>query len=171
MKGLFIILSLLLMFPVVTSAHTTVLSSIPTKGEEITGEVREFTIEFSSEIENQGSLTLVSDKKEIKLDTILIEAKKITGSLPTPLKNGNYTLTWKIAAKDGHMLTGDIPFSVNTTEEAVEKESIPIKNSENIQELKTKTVKDNRTPISTISVIILVILLALGIWILIRKKR
>lgn len=188
MKKIIFIICILLAYPIIASAHTTISTSTPNEGEVITEALNELSVEFAGSIEDQSTLTLVHEQEEIEIDTILIEEKKITGSLASPLENGNYTLTWKVASKDGHVLTGDIPFTVDIpdivneekvqedtghaaeTEEQVvqEKEETTVEKEE---VAKTNTLEDKSSLVSTVSVIVLVILLALGIWILLRKKR
>jgi methionine-rich copper-binding protein CopC len=193
MKKILFFLSFMLVFPIITSAHTTVSVSTPSAGQVITEELREMTVEFAGEIENQGDLTLVNEQEEIEIDAISIEEKRISGTLPSPLENGSYTLTWKVAAKDGHLLTGQIPFTVaipeilNDDEDAVQDEvrqateteetnnsnqETPVNENTNLENKeKSETVEDNASLVFTISVITLVILLALGIFIILRKKR
>lgn len=185
MKKIIFIISLFFVFPSIISAHTTISTSTPSEGEVITEKLHELTVEFAGGIENQSTLTLVNEQEEIAFDTISREEKKMTGSLTSPLKNGNYVLTWKVASKDGHILTGDIQFTVDLPE-VVDEEKAQVETGqaaepeENIENekpiidnehLETETVKNNRSLISTLSVIALVVLLAFGIWILLRKKR
>jgi methionine-rich copper-binding protein CopC len=187
MKKFLFIICLILACPIYASAHTTVSSSNPDEGEIITEEIRELKVEFAGAIENQGTLTLVKEQEEIKLDSS-VNDKQIIGSLTAPLENGNYLLTWKVASTDGHILTGDIPFTVNIPdpqiEEEIQDETEQVeKTNENTEknnaaveenadtEAASETVKDKSSLFSTISVIVLVILLAFGIWILLRKKR
>lgn len=193
MKKILFVLSFMLVFPIMTSAHTTVSVSTPSAGQVITEKLREMTVEFAEEIENQGDLTLVNEQEEIEIDAISIGEKKISGTLPSPLENGSYTLTWKVASKDGHLLTGQIPFTVsipeivNDDEDAVQDEvgqasetaetnksnqKTPVNENTNLENKeKSETVEDNGSLIFTISVIALVILLVLGIFIILRKKR
>ncbi|OAS86762.1 MULTISPECIES: copper resistance CopC family protein [Metabacillus] len=188
MKKFLFIICLILVCPIYASAHTTVSSSNPNEGETITEEIRELKVEFAGAIENQSTLTLVKEQEAIKIDSISVIDQQIIGSLTAPLENGNYLLTWKVASTDGHVLTGDIPFTVDIPDAEIEKEvqeetEQVDKTKENMEkndavveekaeiEAAPETVKDNSSLISTISVIILVILLAFGIWILLRKKR
>jgi methionine-rich copper-binding protein CopC len=193
MKKILFILSFMLVFPIMTSAHTTVSVSTPSAGQVITEKLREMTVEFAGEIENQGDLTLVNEQEEIEIDAISFEENKISGSLPSPPENGSYTLTWKVASKDGHLLTGQIPFTVsipeivNDDEDAVQDEvgqtseteetnksnqETPVNENTNLaNKEKSETIEDNGSLIFTISLIVLVILLVLGIFIILRKKR
>ncbi|MDQ0229426.1 copper resistance CopC family protein [Metabacillus malikii] len=196
MKKLIILfISCLLIIPTVTSAHTTLSSSTPSQGEVITSELHEVTLEFGGEIEKQSTLTLTTGEKKITVESISVEGTTLTGHIAEPLENGDYTLTWNIVAKDGHLLSGDIPFTVNIEKEEAkvvedvteneeqeqnqantnsEQEQVAedeLTNSKEETEQKEETTNNNRSLISTISIIVLVILLAIGIGILFRKKR
>ncbi|QGQ46445.1 copper resistance protein CopC [Metabacillus sediminilitoris] len=189
MKKIMMLTWLFLAIPFVTLAHTTVSNSNPNEGEIITEELSELSVEFAGQIENQGSLTLIHDQEEIPLEHISIEEKKISGDVSSPLENGSYTLIWKIASTDGHLMTGDIPFTINKpeaetgenvqkntdttgdTEEKSDQENTVQKEDKQIDtKQEGETEKDNSSLISLISIIVLVILLAAGLWILFRKK-
>ncbi|UGB32284.1 copper resistance CopC family protein [Metabacillus sp. B2-18] len=190
------LLSLLLIFPLAVSAHTTVKTSTPTEGEEITQELTELFIEFAGEIEDQSTLTLTKENEEQSFDTVTVQGSKLIGTLNSPLTNGSYVLSWKIAAKDGHILTGEIPFTVNlpATEESnttngesdKEAEAPSVEGSNQNDNEKASSVEEeqaspetetsveettNNSSFVTISVIILIIILISGVWILFRKKR
>ncbi|KKI93993.1 hypothetical protein WQ54_00130 [Bacillus sp. SA1-12] len=185
MKKIIFILGLILTMPIIASAHTTLTSSTPSEGDTITEELSELKVEFAGEIENQSTLTLMKDQQNIQFDSITVGDKQVVGTLAKPLEDGNYTLTWKIASTDGHVLSGDISFSVDLPEEenqeiTPEESDQTSDSQENKAELAyentkvdtaTEEVTDNSSIISTISIIVLVILLLVGVWILLRKKR
>lgn len=185
MRNAVIILWVLLTIPLGVSAHTTVKNSTPTEGEVITMELSELSVEFAGTIEDQSTMTLTKENEAQSFETISVEGKKLIGTLTTPLPNGSYTLTWKVAAKDGHIITGDISFTVSIpkTEVAPKEETVnddveveteaeetPV-TEEKKEEVSKETEGKNSSPFSTISVIVLIILLSGGIWILFRKKR
>lgn len=199
-KIMLTILSLLLIFPLAVSAHTTVKTSTPTGGEEITKELTELFIEFAGEIEDQSTMTLTKETKEQSFDTVTVQGSKLIGTFNRPLTNGNYVLSWQIAAKDGHILTGEIPFTVNlpATEEEnttnkesstlIDKEAEAPSNEESNQNDKEETTsveeeqtspqpetnaKEATTNSSFVTIIITILILLLigGVWILFRKKR
>lgn len=194
------LLSLLLIFPLAVSAHTTVKTSTPTEGEEITQELTELFIEFAGEIEDQSTMTLTKENEEQSFDTVTVQGSKLIGTFISPLTNGSYVLSWQIAAKDGHILTGEIPFTVNhpatkesntTNEESdtlIDEEAEAPSDEESNQNdnEETSSVEEeqaspetetsaeeatNNSSFVTISVIILIIILIGGVWILFRKKR
>ena len=185
LKKIILILSLLITFPIITSAHTTVSQSTPETDEVVTEQLNEIIVEFAGEIENKGTLTLVKGTEEIKIDSLTFAPQQMKGALTTPLKNGSYQLIWKTASKDGHILDGEIPFTVNIPEAEekaledppqsepennIEENELQVEDNTDVKK-ENETVKTNSSTISTVAVIVLVILLAFGIWILLRKKR
>ena len=197
-KIMLTILSLLLIFPLAVSAHTTVKTSTPTEGEEITQELTELFIEFAGEIEDQSTMTLTKETEEQSFDTVTVQGSKLIGTFNRPLTNGSYVLSWQIAAKDGHILTGEIPFTVNlpATEEEnttnkesdtlIDEEATFDEESNQSDKEETTSVEEeqtspqpetnandatNNSSFVTIIMTILVLLLIGGVWILFRKKR
>ncbi len=189
MKKILLLISIIWMFPLIVSAHTTLSNSNPEAGQVIKEQLSELKVEFAGEIEKQSTLVLTQNNQEIPIDSITVSEKGIIGTVSTPLSNGNYVLTWKIAAKDGHAMTGDIPFTVElqksdevptdsqdkgvaeseTSEKAPEKALETEKNE--IKEPQENVSTTNTSSIATISIIVLIILLGGGIWFVFRKKR
>lgn len=190
MKKIILLISVLWMLPLMVSAHTTLSNSTPAEGEVIAEELTELKVEFAGEIEKQSTLVLMQNDQEIPFDSIIVNEKGLIGTVATPLSNGNYVLTWKIAAKDGHAITGDIPFSVEVPEseqtpteikegDDTEVESPEEETAQNDKKIieepqNNKSSSDeesNNSMFATLSVIVLILLLGGGIWVLFRKKR
>lgn len=193
MKKFLLLICILWMFPLMVSAHTTLSNSNPKEGQVVTEELTELKVEFAGEIEKQSTLVLTQDDQEITIDSITVNEDEIIGTVSTPLSNGKYVLTWKIAAKDGHAMTGDIPFTVEIqkTEEApTDTDNKEVTESETLEkapenateqeENQTEEPQDseeslnensNTSTFATVSVIVLIVFLAGGIWVIFRKKR
>ncbi|WP_226527829.1 copper resistance protein CopC [Metabacillus niabensis] len=190
MKKIVFLISVLWMLPFIVSAHTTVSNSTPEEGQVINEALSELKVEFAGEIEKQSTLILKQNDTEVPLDSVTVNEKEIIGTVTTPLTNGNYVLTWKIAAKDGHAMTGDIPFTVEipetkktqpeekegTESEAPEYEESTEQSGEDIVEEpqynETSSNEDsNSSTFATLSVIVLIVLLIAGTWVIFRKKR
>ncbi|MFV2047627.1 copper resistance protein CopC [Metabacillus litoralis] len=198
-KKMLTILSFLLIFPLAVSAHTTVKTSNPSEGEEITQELTELFIEFAGEIEDQSTMTLTKETEEQSFDTVTVQGSKLIGTFNRSLTNGSYVLSWKIAAKDGHILTGEIPFTVNLpateeenttnkeTDTLIDEEAEVPSDTESNQNYKEETTsvneeqtspeletnakeETNNSSVATISITILILLLIGGAWILFRKR-
>ncbi|WP_226668309.1 copper resistance protein CopC [Metabacillus litoralis] len=196
-KFLVIFICLLCSIPTISSAHTTITSSTPSEGEVITTDLSELSVEFAEVIEKQSTLLLTKESAEIAFDSILVNDNKIIGTLASPLENGTYTLTWKIAAKDGHAISGDIPFTVEILtekeEESDEANTYDVEKAEaeantdtdtatesinegsavsKTEKVENEAVEENsESLLPTISVIVLVVLLSVGILLIMRKKR
>lgn len=109
------------MFPTITSAHTGLESSDPAEGEVVKEELTKITLQFKTEIENLSTMKIVKDDgQEVKIDSVIVQEKTMSGELPRSLENGSYTIQWKIIGTDGHPIEGDIPFSV----QAEQKEEV-----------------------------------------------
>lgn len=183
MKQILLLISIFWIFPAITSAHTTVTSTNPGQGEVVTEELQEIKIEFAGEIESQSTLNLSNEAGEIQFESITVSDREMKGTVSTALENGNYSLNWKAASTDGHVISGEMTFSVNRQSSEDEKEVQEEVNNSTASEKKedqenestnehiqTDTSND-RSLFQYVSVIILTIILAVGIWILFKKKR
>ncbi|OCA81657.1 hypothetical protein A8F94_22620 [Bacillus sp. FJAT-27225] len=119
-KTAFILAFLLIVMPTLASAHTQLESSTPESGQVVKEELSELVLNFGGEIESLSTLTLVKDGKEVPLKSVEPNGTQLIGTIESPLDNGTYTIQWKIVGEDGHVITGDIPFSVQM-EQAVEE--------------------------------------------------
>jgi copper resistance protein C len=122
MKKLLLMLCLFtFMVPTLTSAHTGLESSNPTEGEVVKEELKEITLQYKTEIENLSTMKIVKDdRQEVKLDSVIIQEKTMSGILPQSLENGSYTIDWKIIGTDGHPIEGQIPFNVQVEQKEEE---------------------------------------------------
>lgn len=105
---------LLLLAPIVASAHAIVLEATPDVDATVGGPDVAVIIRFNSRIDHRRSrLTVLPTKGAPRV--LAIEA----GSNPALLAGraeglppGAYTLRWQVLAEDGHITRGDIPFKV-----------------------------------------------------------
>jgi copper resistance protein C len=141
-KILFMLCLFTLMFPTLSSAHTGLESSNPAEGEVVKEELKEITLQYKTQIENLSTMKIVKDDgQEVKLDSVIVQEKTMSGVLPHSLENGSYTIQWKIIGTDGHPIEGDIPFSV----QAEQKEEVnpPAANDTEKDTDKQKEEKNN----------------------------
>lgn len=94
-------------------AHSHIEDSTPKNGEVITEPLKNITLSFETAIEPTSSFTL-SDATgtEVSLPEITINGNQLLANVESELANGAYTIHWKIIGEDGHLLEGDIPFTV-----------------------------------------------------------
>lgn len=95
------------------NAHTTVKSSTLEDGGIYQTIPDFFDLVFARKV-GLASLTLKdTDGKKIILDFTLPKSMETKFSIPMPkLKNGQYLMSWRAVAKDGHVLKGDMRFTV-----------------------------------------------------------
>jgi methionine-rich copper-binding protein CopC len=99
----------------VSATHFAVAKSSPAKDEKLTASPKRIQIWFSqapaagvSQLKLQGA-----DKAEIPLDkTVVDKDKSLYADVPKPLAAGAYTIVWRAAGDDGHVLNGEIKFTV-----------------------------------------------------------
>ncbi|MFD1130573.1 copper resistance protein CopC [Paenibacillus provencensis] len=107
-------------FPSLALAHTQIEESFPTDGEVVTTEFSEITLTFNTSIEALSSFKLFDqNNQEVPLNDIILETNRMERHITdgTDLKNGEYTVEWKIVGKDGHPIEGEYNFTVDLPEE------------------------------------------------------
>lgn len=97
-------------------AHTHLHSSEPAAGAELTAAPETLTLVFDGEV-NLVSLKLKQDGgSDVALGFRPSAQKAETFSIALPnLAPGAYTLHWSAIGEDGHLVQGDVPFSVSTS--------------------------------------------------------
>ncbi len=101
----------------VVFAHLAVKKSLPGKGATLTASPSVVQVWFTQEPEFEKSgLTLTGPQGAVALDPVKAGPEKsLMATVPAKLAAGAYTLEWKTAGDDGHVLTGKVPFSVAAT--------------------------------------------------------
>lgn len=108
---------LILLFGVNVFAHSHIEESTPKNGEVITEPLKNITLSFETAIEPTSSFTLSdANGTEVSLPEVTINGNQLIANAETVLTNGAYTIHWKIIGADGHLLEGDIPFTVQLPE-------------------------------------------------------
>jgi copper resistance protein C len=182
-KLLFILISVMVIFPTLASAHTELTSSNPASGQVVTEDVKELVLTYAGEIESLSTMTLLKNGQEVSL-SVEPKGKQMIGTLSGPLETGSYMIQWSIAGKDGHMIKGEIPFSVQmgqTVEQKAEtKEPVTTENEDSKKEEHNHNIKDNTTKqdnetssslIRTIIPVSVVLILGIGLFLLFRRKQ
>ncbi|WP_180955130.1 copper resistance CopC family protein [Peribacillus deserti] len=180
-KMIFLILSIFLIVPTYTSAHTGLVSSNPQSGEVVKEDLTEVQLVFETAIEDLSTIKLYKNNTEIPFTKVRASEFQLIGSLSAPLENGTYKMNWRIVGEDGHPIEGNIPFTVEQEEKMDnDHEAAPSEVKEPKKEEKptkgesadTTTSKDNTgTDGRTILVVILGVILIAGLVILFRKKK
>ncbi len=189
-KKISLILSMLvILFGTNVFAHSHLEESFPKKGEMVTEPLKEITLTYETNIEQASTFTLKdANGNPIPVSSIAVEGNKLVGKLDDKLANGSYTINWKIIGADGHILEGEIPFSIqladDQTVEDPQEEVVPSEDEKKEDEGKNTKATDNpdtneKTEESTfnnyiIPVSIGVLLIIIGIasyWLFKRRKQ
>ncbi|MDI7742700.1 copper resistance protein CopC [Lysinibacillus fusiformis] len=120
-----ILATFLFIFATSTSAfaHTHLGSSTPEDGQVVTEQLSEITLNFEGKIEQSSSFELNNTQgQNIPVEEISINEGVMTGTLANPLENGNYLVNYSIIGADGHLMEGEVSFSVNVPESEVTSE-------------------------------------------------
>lgn len=144
--------------PATTNAHTALKNSNPAANQVVTEHLIELVLTYEGEVESLSTMTLQKENQDIPLTAVEIQTNQMIGHLEKPLENGAYIIKWEIVGEDGHIITGDIPFTVqNTSEEITEPEegaaseegttdtSDETETEENASESNDETTNEQRT--------------------------
>ncbi len=99
-------------------AHTALLSSTPGNNAIIQVSPKSFVLKFSEAIatidsKKINSITITGPaKNRVKLRAVQIGKSTLSATPIEPLTIGRYEMKYRVVAKDGHVLTGDINFTV-----------------------------------------------------------
>ena len=96
-----------------STAHTDVVSTSPTDGAVIDVTPADVSITFSEPPIEQGAAILLADVSgtELPLGDIEFNGAQVKAAAPTDLPAGDYIVTWRVSAQDGHVLTGEFSFT------------------------------------------------------------
>lgn len=171
-KSLLCFIILLFAFPSLASAHTGLASSNPSEGQVISEPMKQITLEFETSLEDLSTLTLTHEGKEIKPKDIAVQGNKMIANLSDNLKNGEYTIKWKIVGEDGHPITGQIVFDVQVKQDETKSSTNDTKTQVNVNERKStnqekvvdhpKEEKKSSLPIGLIAMGVLGVLILVG---------
>jgi methionine-rich copper-binding protein CopC len=118
----FLVLLLLLFFVAPASAHTSMVSSVPSSGAVLNAVPAEVRIKFNEE------LLLLSDKNPNRIEVIngvgqvisgmsVVEGPEIFTALDLSLEpSGEYLVKYRVVSADGHPIEGEYQFTVASPE-------------------------------------------------------
>jgi len=168
-------------------AHTHLGSSLPEEGQVVTEQLSEITLNFEGKIEQSSSFKLSNSEGEsISVDAISVNEGIMTGTLASPLENGEYTVNWSVIGADGHLMEGEYAFTVNvpeaaaTAEEATATEQVEEETMQEVtrndeqatSEQAEETERDEQKSSALMPVIVIVLLIVIiGAFLLMRRKK
>ncbi|MGM9951531.1 MAG: copper resistance protein CopC [Lysinibacillus sp.] len=159
-----------------TFAHTHLGSTNPADGDTVTEPLTEITLTFEGQIEQGSTFELANTEgTSVELQDISVADGIMTGTLATPLENGEYIVQWNSISADGHPMEGEFAFTVAVpvTEQAVEQtqpaenEAAPL--SDEGQEEKEE--KSSVTSTMLVIVLALVLIMVASFFFLLRKRK
>lgn len=110
---LLICLAALWLLPSVALAHSKLENAVPAQDATITASPDRIELTFNTKIENLSNFKIVNAAgEEMEKDKVAVEGMTMSGTMPTPLTNGIYTVKWVIIGADGHSVEGDYSFTV-----------------------------------------------------------
>lgn len=94
-------------------AHTTIVTSNIEDGVSLTAAPEMFEFSFGDEVGLAGLEleTLAGEAVDIAFERSRQMGKDFSVPLP-PLETGRYVLKWRAVAKDGHVMRGEIDFTI-----------------------------------------------------------
>ncbi|WP_342430126.1 copper resistance CopC family protein [Neobacillus sp. FSL H8-0543] len=178
-KLFFLIIFTLGMIPTIANAHTELTFSNPEAGQVVMDNLAELVLTFAGEIESLSTMKLTKDGQEIPLNVELQE-KQMIGTLSTPLDDGSYVIDWSIAGEDGHLITGEIPFSVQVEQKVEQETETKEPDTSEIKDNKVEEEKQNdnssvqndkNSLIKIIIPVVVILILGIGLFLLYGRKR
>lgn len=180
LKKFFVLLFLIFIIPFSAQAHTTLLSSTPAEGENLTEALQEVKLVFGTRIEEGSTMTIEGENGSFEFDSIAVEEDSMIGAFSESLDNGSYRILWNIIGEDGHPIEGEIAFGVTieaekeaeeapaaaeTAEEPAEQTTAPSEEAAADQ-----TEEDSNLLVTTL-LVLAAILVVYGIFKLLKKKK
>ena len=106
-----------LLTPAAARAHADLLSSAPGHGDRLAAAPAEVRLDFSAAVDLTGGRVTLHRKGSPRPTTLrpkpaTPDRRVVSVALPAGLGDGGYTLVWFFLGKDGHLMGGDVPFSV-----------------------------------------------------------
>lgn len=156
-------------------AHTHLSHSNPEDGAIITKDLTTVQLVFEGKLEEGSTFELKDSAGEVVAMEMTHQDATLTGTMAQPLTNGEYTAIWQIIGADGHLLDGNITFTVEqantTTEKTTDKPVVASgeKTTRDTQKANDEQPKEKNNYLFLIGIIVLAVVIV-G-FLLTRKKR
>ena len=96
-------------------AHAELVTSSPAANATVTSP-NSISLTFSETLVSKFSgfeLTMVDHGMKMDVKTsVSADGMNLNGTIKGPLMKGAYKIVWRAATKDGHRMTGEVPFKV-----------------------------------------------------------
>ncbi|WP_424237051.1 copper resistance CopC family protein [Bhargavaea ginsengi] len=111
MRKLLLAILFVMILPSGALAHSHMETSVPEDGATVTDPLEEIVLTFSARIEEGSKLVLTGGEGEAEFEEMVVEGERLTGILPAPLPDGEWTLGWEVISEDGHPISGELSFT------------------------------------------------------------
>jgi methionine-rich copper-binding protein CopC len=95
-------------------AHTDTFNTSPANGDSVTAGVQQIAVEFNDKILDLADSSEIvitgPNDQAVEVSCIAVEAKSLTVDAMIPAE-GNYKVTWRTVAEDGHPISGKFSFA------------------------------------------------------------
>lgn len=174
-KKFSLVIILIFLFPFPVQAHTTLLSSTPIEGQNMSEALPEVELVFGTKIEEGSTMSIEGENNSFEFDKITIKNDLMTGKFNGTLPNGSYRILWNIIGEDGHPIEGEVAFGMSIeTGESEKTEAVSDTNEISVisekKSTKLETEKSNNLPV-TILLVLAAVLTVYGIYKLLLKKK
>jgi copper resistance protein C len=107
-------------------AHAQLVGSDPAKDATLSRAPASVTLSFSERLEPEFATIVVSDaaRQRIAASPATVDAERSTVRLTQPLRNGTYTVAYRVVSVDGHTVQGSYLFTV--TDPALPAAAVPV---------------------------------------------
>lgn len=153
-------------------AHSVVVSSDPEDGATVEEELTAVSMTFDTSIQQEEDIYIEdSESERIDPEDVTIDNDTIEVSLSEPLSSGDYTIFWEVYGADGHLVNGEIDFSVDADTSGESADETPVDSEE--QENVSASNDDEGGGMATSTIIMIIGLAVVGIGVIvffIRKR-
>jgi copper transport protein len=113
-RALLAALLALLALPAAASAHATLMGTVPARGAQLKQAPPRVELRFDEAVEAAfGSLKVFDgDGNPVRTGAATSRGTRVAVKLPPGLKDGTYTVTYRVISADGHPVSGGFVFSV-----------------------------------------------------------
>lgn len=104
------------------SAHDELVATTPAQGTTVAASPATVTLEFSRPVQPLGAQVVVTGPggAPVSQDAAELRDATVTQPVPAEAPPGAYTVSWRVTAADGHLLTGEFAFTVAGTEQVAD---------------------------------------------------
>ncbi|MEJ5913258.1 copper resistance CopC family protein [Pseudokineococcus sp. 1T1Z-3] len=103
------------------SAHDRLVGSDPEAGAVLDAAPSQVVLTFSAEVQEIGTVLALQDAggDVVAEAQTAVEGRDVVLPVTTDLASGEYRVVYRVTSSDGHPISGEVPFSVDTADAAV----------------------------------------------------